>query len=1752
MKRIYLLIIALIGLCQAGYSQNRYSLDITACFITSNHHMECETRMEYTIYGIENNSAEKILYSGTILVNGEMGNNSSQTHHRDVQLRGYPTKIQIVGYHQDNRSGRDGCGDTEGKGVGYIRFDTGDYLCSTKSATDFFGNYGGSNSYFKVDLRTIGLDDGIAVTLNGNPIETLFESEKVKVEVPSGYHPSTYKWQYRIGDGSTGDLPSSYQGLSSFEICSRDLPGLQEVAGKQTVYLIFDAGCAGVYTKPLTVMSDAPSIVSVDASGHPLCKNDLGTITVQLSRALYPGEFVNFHLYDGDNPQDGSPVKLSIPRDQITTLGNNSYKVSGIPTNVLLSAAVKSYYENEEQTFYSDLTDKYCYKGFTVLPPPSFTAEILVFSDPICVGGNDGTVTARAKGGSGLYKMKCVSVDDDTEIIESGELKSGKMTVYGLKSGSYYVYVYDSNGCEIEGGFLTFNLYDPENTVEVLGVVDYREPSVDENREDTPNGLLTAAIGKGESPYKVIWREGSGEGTVLHETTITGTDSEGRFVTSLENVVSGNYYLEVEDASGCRTGSILNLPQAPEIYVSLSVSSGVQCAADQDGSLDVTVDGGYGPYNLVWYKSFSRIGSEPDIESSSSRSGLGIGEYRVLATDSRGSRSWSNTVYIQELVRLNMSFEVQALKCRGDENGSLKVNVTGGAAPYTYEWFDSTTGDPVGNGSNKLEGLGMGTYSVLITEASGCTGLSGERIIPPLALEVHHKVTPPSCNGMDNGVLEIGVAGGTAPYTILWEDSTDGYRREVPVGKYTVSVTDRYGCETVRKEYEVKAPDPVSARIVRIKNLSAFGRNDGVMEVNVSGGTPDYQVVCMKSTDWSVKFFPLKNTSLEDGSEQYEFGKLPEGTYVVEVKDKNFRTGDQYLPCRTLLEGLKITSPPKLEVTASLLKPVACYGGNDGKIVAHAKGGTPLAGKLPYKYEWFRVEGTNKTGLPCSDSIYTEASKGRYHVRVTDENGVTAYTEITVDQPRQLQLRLETKDVICGNPNSGSVRSTVSGGESPYSYRWSNGDTVPHLLEVPKGRYSLTVTDKLGCSISLDTIVKNPTEVRFNPTIYTESCSGHHDASIYLMPEGGELPYTYDWSHGGNQMFADSLAPGTYTVTITDAKQCISDTTFVIPELPPITVSPDTLVQPRAFGYSDGRLIVGITGGYDPYRVIWSDQNNQVLLDDSARVDNGKAVTRLENLPTGTYSLRIEDSNYPKGSSYRPDSCGCLFEFSIFLPEPPKLEVTIAESHFISCYLSNDGEITAEATGGVPFEDGLPYRFTWYRDNLLLDDSGSELSGLGQGIYKLKITDANGIESWSNELSLMQPGLLEIETSAADLRCSRDQDGWVSVSVKGGTAPYTYEWSTGDTTPRVEGLPRGKYMVWVRDSRGCEQIGNVRIVKPDSMTVTATLVPPACYEGSDGEIHIQVSGGMAPYRYEWNTGHRSGSLSGLSKGTYTLAISDADECNHETFTYELSEPEYVAIDLGEDRTLCVGQTHEVVALCHEPAHSFNWISPQGSVVHQGEIHTLSDPGTYRVEAVTAKGCKASGEITISRDHREVAADFMVASKVPVNDNIYFVNITDPAPDSIVWLLPEEEAAYRVVSAGEDVLELIFSDYGEYVVGMQSYSGSCYETVYKTVKVMDKIDIEGYEDADGPMLRSFSVSPNPAVERFTAEIELGKNSPAVLLLIDSGTGRTLERRVLSKGHKFTETFELEGSAAGTCVLHLATPEVRSSVKVIVKN
>ena len=357
------------------------------------------------------------------------------------------------------------------------------------------------------------------------------------------------------------------------------------------------------------------------------------------------------------------------------------------------------------------------------------------------------------------------------------------------------------------------------------------------------------------------------------------------------------------------------------------------------------------------------------------------------------------------------------------------------------------------------------------------------------------------------------------------------------------------------------------------------------------------------------------------------------------------------------------------------------------------------------------------------------------------------------------------------------------------------------------------------------------------------SCNGFNDGSIDLTVSNGTAPYSYAWSNLAITEDINSLAPDNYSVVVTDTNGCSATTQTAINEPTALSISGvDTKV--KCFNESNGTIDVTVNGGILPYTYLWS--NNEITED-------------VNGLTAGNYSVNVTDNN------------GCNISYSTTITQPDSLMIETVV-YDATCN-TNNGSIQAQVSGGT-----TPYVYNWTNGTTDLN-----LNNVVAGTYTMTVTDINlctaqftgTINSISNLIA---------EVSSTDVLCYGGNNGDVDVFVTSGNAPYTYLWSTGDTTALVNNLPIGNYDVTVTDIFGCQVNHTVTVNQPDSLFIELTVssylseTNISLYGENDGYINSTVFGGVTPYTYLWSNGSTEPEISDLVAGEYSLIVTDNKGC----------------------------------------------------------------------------------------------------------------------------------------------------------------------------------------------------------------------------------------------------------------------------------
>jgi predicted RNase H-like HicB family nuclease len=1077
-----------------------------------------------------------------------------------------------------------------------------------------------------------------------------------------------------------------------------------------------------------------------------------------------------------------------------------------------------------------------------------------------CFGQSTGAASASVTGGASPYSY----------VWNNG---ANTASLTGLSAGIYSVTVADANGCTSQG---SVSITQPSAALSSSVTSSQQVNCFGGN-----NGSVNLTVTGGTGPYSYNWNNGASTEDV-------------------SNLSAGTYTVNITDSRGCTASSSVTITQpVAALASSASSTQSVSCFGGNNGSATSGVSGGTAPYNYSWSNG----------ASTQSVSSLSTGNYTVTVTDANGCVAVSSVLITQPAAALSSTLSVsQNVSCFGGNNGSLSLSVSNGTAPYNYQWNTGST-------ASSLSGLTIGTYTVTVTDANGCTNVRTATVgQPAVALTPSISSTVAvSCFGGNDGSVNLSVAGGTAPYSYIWNNgATTQDLSSLATGAYTVSISDANGC-TANAQVTITQPAAALASSVSSsQQVSCFGGNNGTVSLSVNGGTAPY------SYNWS------------NGAATQNINGLSAGTYTVTVTDVNGCTATQ---------SRVITQPvAALSTTANVSQNVSCFGGNNGSVNLSVSGGT-----TPYTYVW--SNGTSTEDL-------TDLSAGTYTVTVTDVNGCIANRTITVTQPSAaIQAAAGVlQSVSCNNGNDGQISLGISGGTSPYTYSWSNGDTTAAINGLSAGSYTVTVTDANGCVAGSSATVTQPSAALSGSTTVTSniSCFSGNNGSINMTVAGGTSPYTFMWNTGAISEDLNSLPAGSYSVTITDANGCTANASATITQ-PPGSLSANLNVSQNVacFGGGNGAFDLTVSGGTPPYSYIWS---------------NGSTTQDISGLALGTYTVSITDAN------------GCISSATGTITQPSAaLNATVSSSQDVLCFGGNNGSINITVTGGT-----IPYSYVWSNGSVFQD-----INNLSNGTYTVSITDANGC-TFSQTATINQPAaaLNASLNSSVDVFCFGGDNGSINSTVTGGTAPYSYNWNNGASTQNLNGLTEGTYTVIVTDVNGCNTTLSETIDQPAAAVALSVQSAQAisCFGGNNGSTVVSANGGTAPYSYLWNTGASAASVSNLPAGTYTATVTDINGCS-ESVSVTLTQPS-APLSSNVNSTvdvLCFGGNNGEIDITINGGtapYSYNWSNGATTQDINGLVN-----GAYTVTVTDANGCILSESATINQPAAQLSSSASVTANV---------------------------------------------------------------------------------------------------------------------------------------------------------------------------
>ncbi len=909
--------------------------------------------------------------------------------------------------------------------------------------------------------------------------------------------------------------------------------------------------------------------------------------------------------------------------------------------------------------------------GIVLEQPEAIGVELTNNQPATTVGGTNGALDISVSLGVSPYTYSW-------SLVGNSSFTATTEDISGLSTGIYTVTVTDSNNCSVQSNFEVLEPGPLEiNFENYLPILCYGDEDI-ELTVDVEGGYpINATLEDFEFRWYRI------EGGTAH------LMASGNGLVKMPDLGAGMYRVEVEDIEGTMAETSIELTQPDELIVTLDGDpTQVLCHGASTGAINIMVTGGpvdtntgeLLPYTYRWTK----VEDPEYVAITEDLRDISAGTYEVVVVDDNlCNASLPEVIVITEPEASLEIINVQVTNLSGYQtaNGSISLEVIGGTEPYIYSWINR---DDVSYSSD-LEGIGdlnIGTYELLVTDANGCTESLVQTITEPeeLLINIAPLTDTEGIQCYDEETVMPLIAngrGGVGLYTYQWFEennptviiSTESDSGLVGEGIYVVVITDENG-NSARDTYEVTQPDELSL-LEDVTHLLCHNGTDGRIDITVLGGVPPYEY------SWS------------NGEQTEDISDLRSGTYTIVVTDANF--------CEVSVE-IEVEQPTGLFVDIDRQYPSSSTI-RDGRVIAEVRGGVS-----PYQYQWY-----DETGilLPFTTGRLNNIGPEKYALTITDANNCQLIiTDIDLFEPPVLEVVLERQSVISchGNNETGSIVAIVDGGvpfnsRLGYEYRWYNATNNqpletnnPVLSRVGAGMYYVSITDAIGTTVQSESFeLEEPDRlvVRFE-TDYV-NCGDEEDWSIDALVDGGTPPYRYQWNTGAGSRQLEGVFAGTYSVSITDSRGCITEGEVIVNVPEQLSLDYST-TMPICYGGCSGGIVLDVVGGVPPYNYVWN---------------TGMIEKDLSNICAGDYEVIITDSK------------GCQITQQITVNNPEQLIVSLGED--ITLCVDQTTVLDASIT-----DAGATYQ--WSATNGFTSNS-SIIEVSEPGIYDVLVTSSEGCEA---------------------------------------------------------------------------------------------------------------------------------------------------------------------------------------------------------------------------------------------------------------------------------------------------------------------------------------------------------------------------------------------------------------------------------------
>jgi hypothetical protein len=1108
-------------------------------------------------------------------------------------------------------------------------------------------------------------------------------------------------------------------------------------------------------------------------------------------------------------------------------------------------------------------------ESFSIEDSEELELEIL-WEDTSC-GLNNGTATAQAFGGGSNYGFQWSNGSFGPSLT-------------GLAAGFYAVTVTSNQGCIATGG------------VEIL---DSDPLSVSLEVEHTTCGLddgVLVANAFGADTYTYLWNTGAN-------------------TSSIQGLSAGVYTVTVTGNNGCIGIGSAEILGSSAVEVDISIVS--TTCGENNGSLNALASGGSG-YSYAW----SNGSTNPLIED------LAPGIYFITVTASNGCQAFGSGE-VEDSSPIAVEIEVIPTSC-GDNNGQLTAIPTGGTS-YTFSWSN-------GSNAQTLIDLAPGTYGLTVASESGCIA-EGQAILEASQGVMVEVVGEDTSCGLNNGSATAFPSGGSN-HTYFWSNgSMESTATLLAPGFYAVTVTSLEGCFGIGG-IDIQASESLEVDLGVVG--TTCGQDNGSATVEVNGGlfveylwstgetgnaveglspgvygvTVVADATCVEELNFTIEPSEALTLDLLLGPTTCGLNNGTAGVQVpaqIEIGSYLWSNGstqsnlDNLAPGEISVtvfstEGCQAEGTGFVEASQALDLVVqgtdeTCFACNDGTAQALPSGGSG------YSYLWSNGS---------TESSIESLAPGTYSVTVVDALGcvATGSTVIEAFGCESFTAEFTASPASCPLVCDGALVVQLSGGETPYAYLWSNGETTPSLQDLCAGTYGLTIADANLCQATWQVEVGAGDLFAVALEVLSTTCGQDNGSALVLEPTGEDM--VIEWSTGETGIGISDLSPGVYSVTISQPSGCFAVENFTIDSSLALQVT--YAVEHSSCGEPNGSIALEIQGGLSPYVVVWS---------------TGDSTALLPSLSGGTYAVTVEDSS------------GCSQSLLIEVEDSEGIEVQVIKTHQ-TCEGCEDGTAILLAQGAES------YTYLWNNGF-----TGSEQQNLAPGSYSVTVTGDNGCSAVVTfVIEEFGCGDLVLEALVVNPICY-DGLGLIVPVLQGGQAPYQYLWSEGSTSDSLR-VRAGTYSLTLTDANGCVLEGSWTLTEPDFLQIIIAVQSETCLGDCNGTVSASIQGGLGPYSLLWDTGDTLANLEGLCPGRYTLTVTDSLGCQS-TIARDVLEGNRVQPVVTGDTLICYGET----GLWRVEGDFDSYLWSTGST---GDSLVWSTTDVYFVTATDDKGCTGTAAV----------------------------------------------------------------------------------------------------------------------------------------------------------------------------------------------